>query len=254
MPTATAPAQPPGQGPCRAQRYVQAMEQAPTTDRRIEYVRLDALPDHPHNPRNHNLDDIRASVVRFGFTTPPLVDGRTGLLAEGHGRKKAALELESLGAELPDGVHTDPDGRWLVPVVHGWSSTDDTEALAYLLAGNIGGDWATDLLVDVLGNLAETDALDGTGFTVDDYDTLATLINEQPDDPNPDTDDDGLPPDPPPARDNQGLHEVNLTFQTETHRRYQSTIIQLKDRWQIDTSPLVVLRAMEQALATPDPS
>jgi hypothetical protein len=158
------------------------------TPRWIEYHPVDSLPDHPDNPRVHDLDDLMASVRRFGFTTPMVLDGRTGLLAEGHGRKKATIALRDAGrpADLPDGapwppqgIHVDEDGAWRVPVVQGWASVDDTEARAALLGTNLPGTWDDAVLAKLLGDLAATESgLTGTGFDDDD---LARLLAEVPD-------------------------------------------------------------------------
>jgi hypothetical protein len=152
----------------------------------IEYVPVDDLPDHPRNPRDHDIPTLRASVLRFGFTDPPMMDERTGLLAEGHGRKKATIQLRDAGrpTDLPDGAPWPPEGvveaegAWLVPIVRGWASRDDTEAEAYLLAGNHGGGWQNDVLAGLLTNLAEADALAGTAFTTDDLSTLMAELAE----------------------------------------------------------------------------
>lgn len=157
-----------------------------TDPRRLVYVPVDDLPDHPRNPRDHDLEELRASVLRFGFTTPPMIDERTGLLAEGHGRKKALIKLrdENPGGppkDLPAGRPWPPEGVvirrtsrgpvWHVPVVRGWASADDTEAEAYLLAGNQGGGWQRDALAAVLRDLIAADGgLTGTGFDQAAYD------------------------------------------------------------------------------------
>ena len=58
----------------------------------------------------------------------------------------------------PDGVTVAEDGRWLVPVVRGWASRDDAEALAAGIALNrgpeLGGGDAGEL-ASVLGVLAD---------------------------------------------------------------------------------------------------
>ena len=53
---------------------------------RIEYVSLAAARHWPRNPKLHSLPDIGASMDRFGFTEPPIIDERTGFIAAGHGR------------------------------------------------------------------------------------------------------------------------------------------------------------------------
>lgn len=153
------------------------------------YVPVDDLPDHPSNPRDHDLPDLIDSVLRFGFTSPPMIDGRTGLLAEGHGRKKATIALRDGGEAPPEGVVVE-EGTWYVPVVHGWASTDDAEAEAYLLAGNQGGGWQNDVLAKLLEDLTATDlGLAGTGFSQAEVDLVfselaisAPLPAQDPDD------------------------------------------------------------------------
>jgi hypothetical protein len=243
-------------GPDRVRGIVRAMAQSPPLPRRLEYVPVDDLPDHPRNPRDHRMADLRASVLRFGFTSPPMVDGRTGLLAEGHGRKKATIELRDHPPSPlpkvwpPEGVVVE-DGTWYVPVVHGWASTDDTEAEAYLLAGNQGGGWHNDVLAELLGELAIADALAGTQFTADDLDDLLAELGAG-ELPEQDTDaaHADLPErgDPAAPRAVQGLHEVGLMFQDEAHRTFLAAIAQLRQRWQLDSTPAIVLRALGEAL------
>jgi len=201
-----------------------------------------------------------ASVRRFGFTTPMVLDGRTGLLAEGHGRKKATIALRDAGKpdDLPDGAPWPPlgvvvgdDGNWHVPVVHGWASTDDTEARAALLGTNLPGTWDDAMLAQLLGDLAATDSLYATGFVADDLDdVLARLgageLPEQPTDADHASHHDRA--DPAPPRSVQGLHEVGLMFQEAAHREYTASVAVLRARWGIDATPLVVLRALRDAV------
>jgi hypothetical protein len=166
------------------------------TPRWLEYRRVEDLPEHPRNPSDHDLPELRASILRFGFTTPPMLCERTGLLAEGHGRKKVTLMLKTEGrpADLPEGAEWPPpgvrvsDGDWLVPVVRGWSSADDAELEAYLLAGNYRGGWHNDMLAALLADLAEVDGgLAGTGFREPDLDLLLSELaaaDTAPTDPN----------------------------------------------------------------------
>lgn len=217
----------------------------------IEYVPLDQLPDHPDNPRHHDIAELRASIRRFGFTNPPMIDGRTGLLAEGHGRKQAALDMRADGEPAPPGVTTDAKGGWLVPVVVGWSSVSDAQAKAYLLAGNQAGGYDTQLLADLLADLANTDGLAGTGFDTDDLDQMLVelgageLPEQDTDADHADTPDRGDPDTP---RTKQGMHEVGLAFQDSDYHLYAAAIAQLRERWEIDASPLIVLRALREAL------
>jgi hypothetical protein len=150
----------------------------------IEYRRIDDLPEAMVNPRLHGDDVLDASLDRFGFTEPPLIDERTGRLVAGHGRKSMALRAEAEaiedGSKPPNGILVDPsDGRWLLPIVRGWASKDDDEALAYLLAANrtteIGG-WSMPELNTSLWALRDGPGLDGIGYTPADVDLILASL------------------------------------------------------------------------------
>jgi hypothetical protein len=163
--------------------------ETPWAGRRIEYDDLDSLPPAPRNPKGHNKTAIRASIDRFGFVTPAVVDERTGRLVVGHGRSEVLKDMRAAGQVPPDGVRLSDDGRWLVPVVYGWSSRSDVEAEAYLIADNqntIAGGWDNDGLVPMLRDIDSFDhtLLDVTGF---DDDALATLLAEPEVDPHDDS-------------------------------------------------------------------
>jgi hypothetical protein len=219
--------------------------------RRLEYVPVEDLPDHPENPSDHDEAELRASLLRFGFTTPPMLCERTGLLAEGHGRKKVTLALWAEGADPPPGVLVDGH-QWLVPVVRGWSSANDDELRAYLLASNYRGGWRNDALADLLVQLAANDGgLVGTGYSADGLDDLLAELGagELPDQ---GTDAAhapltarGEPADP---REVQGLHEVGLMFQASHHAEYLQLVAELRRRegWN-EPTPLLVLRALRLA-------
>lgn len=129
--------------------------------RRIEYLPVDDLIPARTNPKRHRTDLLRQSIARFGYASPALRDERTGRLVVGHGRTTAVIAMREAGESAPDGVRVDAAGRWLVPVVCGWSSRSDAEAEALLLADNrhteLGG-WDTNELAEMLGDVAGTDA------------------------------------------------------------------------------------------------
>lgn len=65
---------------------------------------LDALIPYANNPKAHpakQVDQIAASLKRFGWTNPVLVDGGGGIIA-GHGRVLAAKKLRVAGAMIPN--------------------------------------------------------------------------------------------------------------------------------------------------------
>lgn len=158
-----------------------------TADRRIDYLPLDDIAPAPRNPKRHDGAAIRASIARFGFATPALRDERTGRLVVGHGRTEALRAMRADGEQPPAGVHTAPDGTWLVPVVTGWASRSDAEAEAYLVADNrhteLGG-WDNEELAELLADLQEfdPDLVDATGWDLAGLDELLaeSLVTELP--------------------------------------------------------------------------
>ena len=139
-----------------------------TQARTMEYVPLDSIAGNPRNPKRHSLRDIRDSMSRFGYTEPCILDERTQMLLSGHGRVETLLAERELGHTAPEGVMVDGDGTWLVPVVRGVSTKDDSEAAAYLIAANqltIKGGWADDALAALLAEIGKTEmGLTGVGY------------------------------------------------------------------------------------------
>lgn len=151
----------------------------------IRMTPVDAIASHPDNPKAHDVDTIVASLTRFGFAEPIVIDQRTGLNVSGHGRVKALTVLRDRGDAPPDGIDVDDDGTWLAPVFVGWSSRNDDEAAAALIALNRTtetGGWVTDSLTGLLGRLAEIDdGLAGVGFDDRDLADLRARLAGPPD-------------------------------------------------------------------------
>lgn len=116
---------------------------------RIEHWPIDRLQPYARNPRTHSetqVAAIAASIARFGFTNPILVDEQQGVIA-GHGRLLAARQL----------------GLTKVPVVV-LDHLTEVERRAYVIADNRLGelaDWDQDLLAE------ELCILEGEGFPVE---------------------------------------------------------------------------------------
>jgi ParB-like chromosome segregation protein Spo0J len=148
--------------------------------RRIEYRRVRDLVANPTNPKKHDLDLIASSIDEHGYIEPVVEDGRTGRLISGHGRNKMLAAREAEGADPPDGVVIDAAGYWQVPVAVGWSSRDDAEADAALVAlnraGEVGG-WDERKLLDLLTGLAEQDRLQAVGFDESDIADLRAYLD-----------------------------------------------------------------------------
>lgn len=148
-------------------------------ERFIEYMRLELLQRATRNPKDHDRPAISASLKRFGYVEAITLDERTGQLVAGHGRLDE-LELAASEAEdPPEGITVDGDGHWLVPVQRGWSSADDAEAEAYLLASNLVGEglWHRQALADVLTDLQAGPGLEGIGYDSTQLDALLASLN-----------------------------------------------------------------------------
>lgn len=148
-------------------------------NRTLRYVPLDSLNGNPQNPKGHDLDLIGESLDRFGYVEPQTMDDRTGLLIAGHGRLEQLRAKQDAGEPPPEGIRL-RGGEWQVPVVFGWASADDTEALAYLVASNqstIAGGWDYPKLGPLLDEVRQTDlALIGTGYTSETLDEILAQI------------------------------------------------------------------------------
>ena len=137
------------------------------------------------NVKDHDLGAIHESMNRFGFTSPLLLNEKTGQLVAGHGRLQALLQKKQLKEEAPANIKVDDNDDWYVPVIRGVSFKNEQEAQAYLIADNrlteLGG-WNNDELVKELEKLAEESSLDGTGFDLSNmqelYDDLQQGVEE----------------------------------------------------------------------------
>lgn len=156
-------------------------ESAAKPPRWVDYMPLDEILRAPRNPKNHNAQVIAASMARFGVVELPAIDERTGRLVAGHGRLDDWQTRRDAGEDPPEGVTTDDQGTWLVPVNRGWRSRSDADAEAYLVVSNrsteLGG-WDDAGLAEVLRDLRDEDLLEVTGFSDDDLEKLASRISD----------------------------------------------------------------------------
>lgn len=144
--------------------------------RGVTYMRLDEIRPAEVNPKGHDQAAIGRSIAHHGLAELPLLDGRTGRLVAGHGRLEQLDQMLSEGKNPPDGVLLDADGMWKIPVITGWSSRSDDDALAYLVGSNqitIAGSWDYGLLAPVMQTLKQADLDALTGF--DDIAVAAIL-------------------------------------------------------------------------------
>lgn len=152
-------------------------------ERQIEYMALDELMTrlHPQNPKAHDLGAIIQSYKAHGFVSPGTLDSRTGLFLCGHGRTEALAMMAKQQMDAPRGIRDNGDG-WSCPVVVGYESESDIQALAYLAADNkltVLGGWNEPALAELLQEVAGSVevALEATGYDADELDNLLRDID-----------------------------------------------------------------------------
>ena len=166
----------------RARHERETTAPALTPDLRIDYVPLGDLIRWPRNPREHDLGAIHASVQRFGFVSPIIVDETSGRIVAGHGRLDLLQAMRRRGEPPPPRIRVRDDGEWLVPVIRGITFASELEAEAYLVADNqmtLLGTWNDADLVAMLERQAAAHTLLGTGFDGDDLDALLEELGRQ---------------------------------------------------------------------------
>jgi len=148
----------------------------------IEYQNLDEIIEADDNPKDHDLGVIYTSIKRFGFNNPIMMNESTGKLLAGHGRLQTLKMMRDNGEKAPDRIKVEKDTGdetieyWLVPVITGISIENVGEAQAYLLADNriteLGGWKPMDLMESLTDIIESTGSLDGTGYDLDDVETI----------------------------------------------------------------------------------
>ena len=152
----------------------------------IKYENLDDIIQADTNPKDHDLGVLYQSMKRFGFTNPIIINESTGKLLAGHGRLQTLKMMRDNGEKAPDRIEVELDTGdetieyWYVPVLYGVSIENLAEAQAYLIADNrlteLGGWKPMDLMENLSEILEETGNLDGTGYDLDDVETILSDI------------------------------------------------------------------------------
>jgi site-specific DNA-methyltransferase (adenine-specific) len=129
----------------------------------IEWVPIDLVLLNPANPRLNEqaVGPVMASIARFGFRVPLVVNRRTGIIEAGNTRLKAAHVM----------------GLTEVPVI--WVDDDEITALAFAIADNRLGEiatWNEPQLAGLLQRLAAEDELASSGFSDDGLGTLLAKL------------------------------------------------------------------------------
>lgn len=131
-------------------------------------VPIDSLQEYTGNPRRGDVDAIAASLNRFGQVRPIALKGDRKTIVAGHHIVKAAQRL-----------------GWDKIAAIPMQFDRERDALAYLLADNRTselGDYDKAQMVSMIDDLVEAgyEELKGTGFTIDDHETLTAEVGATP--------------------------------------------------------------------------
>jgi hypothetical protein len=146
---------------------------------KVEYLGLGELEQWPRNPKLHDIEVIKGSIRRFGFTLPVVIDEATGKLVAGHGRQEALSQMKVANEDPPKNIQV-RRGEWLVPVVRGNEFASEQEAESYLIADNrlveVGG-WDPEMLTAMLEGFEGPD-LAAIGFSEEELRRIAEMTEE----------------------------------------------------------------------------
>ena len=148
-----------------------------------EWVPLSSLTHWARNPRRNDdaVDGVARSIIAFGWGAPLVVRAEDRRIIAGHTRAKAAARLAALwrrqnarerGDWHPDAIRTKDSGE--VPVR--WKAgLSEQQADALAVADNKLGEaagWETDLLAQVLSDVADAGLVADLGFSDGELDKL----------------------------------------------------------------------------------
>lgn len=196
---------------------------------------------HPQNYRRGDVENIAASLARFGQVRPIVVQESTGHVVAGNHTLKAVRELgwEAVAAVVVD--------------------LSDDEAEAYLVADNRASDKATNddaALAPILERLMLAGKLEGTGYTPDDVDDMLSTMNQMPDVNPGDFEGDAPPPDEGlkerfANRSQVALRQFVLMYDQDTAVEVEAWFDKLKRAWGMTKTQDVALEALRRAAADP---
>lgn len=144
---------------------------------RVEYMELNKVKTWLKNPKRHKYEAIWESFQEHGYVMPLLLDERTGQLLAGHGRLESLRGLKDRKFDAPEGIMVEK-GEWWVPVIRGFSSSDDPDAAGIAVADNrieeLGG-WNDPALLDLLQEFGT----EGTGYDQREMEEMARILAAQ---------------------------------------------------------------------------
>lgn len=194
-------------------------------------IPVDAIHEHPSNPRKGDDKTVGESISRNGFFGAVLVQRSTGNIVAGNTRYRV----------MRDEGHETIPGFWI--------DTDDETATRILLADNRTSDLAfydDEQLFTLLQQLVEADGLDGTGYDRAAYELLLQSVEandivggiRQ-----------GMTPDDRLDEYNQlDIRSIILPYEALRYEVVASGLSRLRDIWKMPTNAEVVEQLVTEAL------
>ena len=147
-----------------------------------ETISISKLLPEPKNPRKDlkpgdpEYEKIKGSIKKFGFLDPIIFNTKTKKILGGHQRLKVlvadgAKELHTIQLGAYSWAFSDMELKELTP---------SEEHAANIALNRIGGEWDTQRLTDLLGELkAENFDISITGFDDDEFKRMLQEVNPQ---------------------------------------------------------------------------
>lgn len=120
------------------------------------------------NPKRHDEDLIRLSLIEHGFVQPVMVDEGANLLGAGHGRTKTLAKMKEAGEPAPKYIDDRGMGEWFVPTVAGVKFESKEQLRRFIVVDNqsvLSQGFDNPLLAKFLSGITD---LAGTGISDDD--------------------------------------------------------------------------------------
>lgn len=206
----------------------------------VDIVAIDAVHEHPQNPRKHRIEMIARALMQFGQRSPLIVQGSTKLILKGNGTWKAAKLL----------------GWSEIAVI--WSDLEGDEALAYMLSDNRPSDLATydrKKLRDGLAAMIAGPGLNVTLWGEEEFEDLDEEFRGMVELPARTTADEGdgqvqeAAPAKPAADPTKKMREVPFVFSASEHANFMEWLSQLKSAFGTNDWKATVYEAVKRQAA-----
>jgi hypothetical protein len=195
----------------------------------MQMIGVNDVKKHPDNPRDGDVPAIMRSLERFGQMKPIVVQASTKFVVAGNHTLEAARRL-----------HWAEVSAYIVDI-------DDTTARAYLLADNRTSDLAKNRSNDLFALLEKTLDLEGTGYTVDDVETLENEVGGNVIEGETGEATKVKAPELKPSRTGEPLKDIVLLMTVSMAREFGAQVATLQDRYGTRNIVDTIRRAVQEA-------